>query len=76
MGSKFDIEFTGSNDFGLWKVKMKTVLIHNKCVEGRSTNVGESLCLGDKVLREVAKETNTAAMWTKLDSLYMTKSMA
>ncbi|KAK2433477.1 hypothetical protein QL285_018740 [Trifolium repens] len=34
MGSKFDIEkFTGSNDFGLWKVKMKAVLVHNKCVE-------------------------------------------
>ncbi|MCI71511.1 cytochrome P450, partial [Trifolium medium] len=34
------------------------------------------LCLGDKVLREVAKETNDAAMWAKLDSLYMTKSVA
>ncbi|MCI87975.1 cytochrome P450, partial [Trifolium medium] len=34
------------------------------------------LCLGDKVLREVAKETNVAALWVKLDSLYMTKSVA
>jgi hypothetical protein len=34
MGSKFDIEkFTGTNDFGLWKVKMRVVLVHNKCVE-------------------------------------------
>ncbi|MCI80299.1 glutamate receptor 3.6, partial [Trifolium medium] len=34
MGSKFDIEnFTSSNDFGLWKVKMKTILVHNKCVD-------------------------------------------
>ena len=34
MGSKWDIEkFTGSNDFGLWKVKMKALLIHHKCVE-------------------------------------------
>ncbi|MCI36216.1 cytochrome P450, partial [Trifolium medium] len=33
-------------------------------------------CLGDKVLREVAKETSVVAMWTKLDSLYMTKSLA
>ncbi|MCI63878.1 cytochrome P450, partial [Trifolium medium] len=34
------------------------------------------LCLGDKVLREVAKEKTVVAMWTKLDSLYMTKSLA
>ncbi|KAK2362411.1 alpha carbonic anhydrase [Trifolium repens] len=34
------------------------------------------LCLGDKVLREVAKETSAAAMWSKLDTLYMTKSLA
>ncbi|MCI43644.1 cytochrome P450, partial [Trifolium medium] len=34
------------------------------------------LCLGDKVLREVAKKTNVAAMWAKLESLYMTKSVA
>ncbi|MCI87587.1 cytochrome P450, partial [Trifolium medium] len=34
------------------------------------------LCLADKVLREVAKEKTAAAMWTKLDSLYMTKSLA
>ncbi|MCI96402.1 CC-NBS-LRR resistance protein, partial [Trifolium medium] len=34
MGSKWDIEkFTGSNNFGLWKVKMRAVLTQNKCVE-------------------------------------------
>jgi len=34
------------------------------------------LCLGDKVLREVAKEPTAASMWSKLESLYMTKSLA
>lgn len=34
------------------------------------------LSLGDKPLREVAKETNAAAIWSKLESLYMTKSLA
>lgn len=34
------------------------------------------LCLGDKVLREVAKETSAAAVWAKLDSLYLKKSLA
>ena len=33
------------------------------------------LCLGDKVLRDVAKETSAAAMWTNLESLYITKSV-
>ncbi|GKA83197.1 retrovirus-related pol polyprotein from transposon TNT 1-94 [Tanacetum coccineum] len=34
------------------------------------------LCLGDRVLREVTKETTIAGIWTKLTSLYMTKSLA
>ncbi|PNX90687.1 cytochrome p450, partial [Trifolium pratense] len=34
------------------------------------------LCLADIVLREVSKERTAAAMWKKLDSLYMTKSLA
>ncbi|KAK2382202.1 hypothetical protein QL285_069749 [Trifolium repens] len=97
MGSKWEIEkFTGSNDFWLWKVKMRVLLTHNKCVEplkgvtqmsatlsnAEKTEMDEKalssiiLCLGDKVLREVALETSAAAMWSKLDSLYMTKSLA
>jgi len=34
------------------------------------------LCLRDKVLREVAKEPTASSMWSKLESLYMTKSLA
>ena len=34
------------------------------------------LCLGDKVLGDVAKEPTAASMWSKLKSLYMTKSLA
>ena len=34
------------------------------------------LCLGDKALREVARERTTTSMWLKLESLYMTKSLA
>nr|GEX28398.1 retrovirus-related Pol polyprotein from transposon TNT 1-94 [Tanacetum cinerariifolium] len=34
------------------------------------------LCLEDWVLREVTKETTAAGIWTKLTSLYMTKSLA
>ena len=96
MGSKWDIEkFTGSNDYGLWKVKMRAILIQQKCVEAlkgeaqmpahltpaEKTEMNDKavsaiiLCLGDKVLREVARETIVVSMWNKLDSLYMTKSL-
>ncbi|GJW73687.1 retrovirus-related pol polyprotein from transposon TNT 1-94, partial [Tanacetum coccineum] len=34
------------------------------------------LCLGNKVLREVTEETTAAGVWTKLKTLYMTKSLA
>lgn len=34
------------------------------------------LCLGDKAFWEVAKERTATAMRTKLESLYMTKSLA
>ncbi|GJX90511.1 retrovirus-related pol polyprotein from transposon TNT 1-94 [Tanacetum coccineum] len=34
------------------------------------------LCLGDRVLREVTKETTATGIWTKLTSLYMTKFLA
>ncbi|GKD40754.1 hypothetical protein Tco_1260961 [Tanacetum coccineum] len=34
------------------------------------------ICLGDRVLQEVTKETYFAGIWTKLTSLYMTKSLA
>ena len=34
------------------------------------------LSLSDKVLREVSKEKTAAALWLKLENLYMTKSLA
>jgi len=34
------------------------------------------LCLGDTFLRDVAKETTAEAVWEKLESLYLTKSLA
>jgi len=97
MGSKWNIKkFTGSNEFGLQKVKMQVVLTQQKCVEALKgeaamlTNLTEEekrkmidkaksaivLCLRDKVLRDVTGEATTSLMWAKLDSLYMTKSLA
>nr|GEU92531.1 retrovirus-related Pol polyprotein from transposon TNT 1-94 [Tanacetum cinerariifolium] len=34
------------------------------------------MCLGNKVLREVTRETTAAGVWSKLKTLYMTKSLA
>ncbi|GJY12245.1 retrotransposon protein, putative, ty1-copia subclass [Tanacetum coccineum] len=34
------------------------------------------LCLGNKVLREVTRETTATRVWSKLETLYMTKSLA
>nr|GEY07578.1 retrotransposon protein, putative, Ty1-copia subclass [Tanacetum cinerariifolium] len=34
------------------------------------------LCLGNKVLREVTRETTASGVWSKLETLYMTKSLA
>jgi len=34
------------------------------------------LCLRDKVLRDVVKEPTVALTWSKLELLYMTKSLA
>jgi hypothetical protein len=34
------------------------------------------LCLADEVLFNIAKETTTTGLWTKLESLYMTKNLS
>lgn len=34
------------------------------------------LCLGDKALREVSKETTAMEVWEKLDSLFAVKTLA
>lgn len=95
--AKFDLEkFTRKNDFGLWIVKMRAMLVQHglqaallgesKLPEGltekerldilEKAHIAIILSLGDKVLREVSKETTAAGVWLKLESLYMTKSLA
>nr|GFB87433.1 retrovirus-related Pol polyprotein from transposon TNT 1-94 [Tanacetum cinerariifolium] len=93
-GAKFDIEkFDGTGDFGLWRVKMRALLIQDGCeaalevlpadmeaqtkVElNKKAHSVMILCLGNKVLREVTEETTAAGVWLKLETLYMTKSLA
>ncbi|GKB02667.1 retrotransposon protein, putative, ty1-copia subclass [Tanacetum coccineum] len=64
-GAKFDIEkFDKTGDFGLWRIKMRALLIQHGCEEAL------------EVLREVTEETTAAEVWSKLETLYMTKSLA
>ncbi|GKD06157.1 hypothetical protein Tco_1181131 [Tanacetum coccineum] len=92
--TRFDIEkFDGKNDFGLWQIKMRALMVQLGCDAALETlpadmEAGEKaalmkkayccliLSLGDRVLREVTKETTAAGIWTKLTSLYMIKSLA
>ena len=94
--TKYEIEkFTGVNDFGLWRLKMKALLVQQGCLEAlkgattmdaaltereKTAMIGKAhsailLSLGDKVLRQVSKETMASGLWVKLESLYMTKSL-
>ncbi|GJS53995.1 retrovirus-related pol polyprotein from transposon TNT 1-94 [Tanacetum coccineum] len=97
--AKFDVKkFDGSNDFGLWRVKMRCLLIQHgweaaldpfpgtmadaEKTAALKTNVYKKahstllLCLDNKVLREVNKEDSVVGVWLKLETLYMTKSLA
>ncbi|GJV40052.1 hypothetical protein Tco_1418492 [Tanacetum coccineum] len=82
--TRFDIEkFNGKNDFGLWQIKMRALMVQQGCDAALETlpadmEAGEKaalmkkaysiliLCLEDRVLREVTKETTAAGIWTKL----------
>ncbi|GKE20485.1 hypothetical protein Tco_1431997 [Tanacetum coccineum] len=93
-GAKFDIEkFDGTGDFGLWRIKMRDLLIQHGCeaaLEVLSADMEAQakaelskkaysaviLCLGNKVLRKVNGETTATGVWSKLETLYMTKSLA
>ncbi|GJY59855.1 retrovirus-related pol polyprotein from transposon TNT 1-94 [Tanacetum coccineum] len=97
--TKFDVEkFDGSNDFGLWRVKMWCLLIQHVLeatldpFPGTMTDADKTaalntdvykkaysallLCLDNKVLREFNKEDSVVRVWLKLETLYMTKSLA
>ena len=75
MGSKWDIEKCEKalKGEGLLLVTMSRAEKTEMVDKARSAIV---LCLGDKVLREVAKEPTATSMWAKLESLYMTISLA
>eukprot|EP00253_Pinus_taeda_P002744 PITA_02744 len=63
--ARFEIEkFNGKNNFEIWKVKMHDLLVQHgvaKALLGKS--------------KQPYNITDTAGLWTKLEKLYMTKSL-
>nr|GFB78251.1 retrovirus-related Pol polyprotein from transposon TNT 1-94 [Tanacetum cinerariifolium] len=47
-----------------------------KAEQNKKSHNAMILCLGNKVLREVTRETTAAGVWLNLQTLYMTKSLA
>lgn len=61
MSSKWDIEkFLGSNNFGLWKVKMQEVLTQQMCVEALKGEAAMSSTLTQAEKREMIDKKNNA----------------
>ena len=77
--AKYEVEkFTGQNNFGLWRLKMRALLVHqgkDKKILLDKAHSAIILSLGDKVLRQVSKEKTAVGIWSKLEDLYMTKSL-
>ncbi|KAH9648425.1 retrovirus-related pol polyprotein from transposon TNT 1-94-like protein [Citrus sinensis] len=82
MGStRFDLEkFNGENDFYLWSLKMRAILIQQGLdsaldddEESKSKRENEG---GSSMLREVAKERTASGLWAKLEELFLKKSLA
>ncbi|GJY27271.1 hypothetical protein Tco_0401997 [Tanacetum coccineum] len=67
--TRFDIEnFDGKNDLWLWQIKMRALMVQQGCDAALETLPAD--------MESFTKETSAAGIWTKLTSLYMTKSLA
>ncbi|KAL9427116.1 hypothetical protein AB3S75_033833 [Citrus x aurantiifolia] len=103
--TRFDVEkFNGENDFYLWSLKMRAILIQqglDSALDNEEDQIGKKersegssslggdirsinnkahstiiLHLSDEVLREVAKEKSASGLWSKLEELFLKKSLA
>nr|GEV86095.1 retrovirus-related Pol polyprotein from transposon TNT 1-94 [Tanacetum cinerariifolium] len=72
MVTKFDIDkFDGKISFAIWKVHMQAVLTHH----GYKKDL-KGIAHKPQILQEIIHETIATGLWLKLESLYMTKSLA
>nr|GEU92598.1 crooked neck-like protein 1 [Tanacetum cinerariifolium] len=68
-----ELGFAGSLALEVLSADMKA---QTKAELNKKADSAMILCLGNKVLREVTGETTAAGVWPKLETLYMTKSLA
>ncbi|KAJ4708838.1 Retrovirus-related Pol polyprotein from transposon TNT 1-94 [Melia azedarach] len=69
--SKFDIEkFTGENDFNLWRIKMRALLVHQGLEEALEDADEISDILTEKEKRDILKKAHSAIMLSLGDKLY------
>ncbi|GJV46322.1 retrovirus-related pol polyprotein from transposon TNT 1-94 [Tanacetum coccineum] len=72
-GAKFDIEkYDGTGDFGLWRIKMRALLIQHGCEAALEVLPAD---MEAQTKAELNKKAHTG-VWSKLETLYMTKSLA
>ncbi|GKA12355.1 retrotransposon protein, putative, ty1-copia subclass [Tanacetum coccineum] len=72
-GAKFDIKkFDGIGDFGLWRIKMRALLIQHGCEAALEVLLAD---MEAQTKAELNKKAHTG-VWSKLENLYMTKSLA
>uniref|UniRef100_A0A803PBL8 Retrovirus-related Pol polyprotein from transposon TNT 1-94 n=1 Tax=Cannabis sativa TaxID=3483 RepID=A0A803PBL8_CANSA len=63
VGAKFDIDkFNGTNDFGLWKIKMNVLLVHNGIVKTIDEASLKELSEDKRKLNEIEKKTHSAIL--------------
>ena len=61
--AKFEIEkFNGANDFGLWRIKMKALLVHNGISEAIDEEALEELADDKKRLKEIETKAHSAIL--------------
>ncbi|MFQ6630875.1 hypothetical protein Gotur_008920, partial [Gossypium turneri] len=66
--TRFEIEkFDGETNFNLWQVRMMAILVQSGL---------KKFCLANTVLQEVLMEKTSSALWKRLETLYVTKSLA
>ncbi|KAH9684612.1 DNA (cytosine-5)-methyltransferase 1B [Citrus sinensis] len=70
-------KFNGDNDFYLWSLKMRAILIQqgldSALDDGENPTAKKEKA---EVLREVSKERTAAGLWAKLEEMFMKKSLA
>ncbi|KAL8478844.1 hypothetical protein ACS0TY_030649 [Phlomoides rotata] len=58
---KLDVEkFSGKNDFGLWKVKMKALLVHHGLASALKPDVGEESSISREKKVEIMEKAHSA----------------